>query len=135
VLEGDIGGDEQSILLDDARGNRDEFGVGSVVEEQVVAEVLLVAAAEVALIAWSRVEGDDAVADSEIPNAGTYFVDNARELMPEGHGQSEHARVIAATVNLEVGATGEGGLDANDDLSRTGNGYREALKAHIFAAV
>ena len=55
--------------------------------------------------------------------------------MAEGHWQGKHAGVIAATVNLEIGATGKSSLDANNDFSRTGYGYREALKAHIFATV
>jgi len=135
VFEGDVGGHEQRVLLDDARGDGDEFGVGSVVEEEVVAQILLAAEAEIALVAWSRVEGNDPIADPKIPYAPADFVNNAGEFVSEGHGQGEHSGMIAATVNLQIGATGEGSLNANDDFSRTGYGYREALKAHIFATV
>jgi hypothetical protein len=135
VFEGNVAGHEQSILLDDPGRNGDKFGVGSVVEEQVVAEILLTSTAEIALVAWSGVKSNDAVAGAEILYARTDFVNNPGEFVPEWHRQGEHAGVITATVNLEVGATGKSSLDANDDFSRTSNWYRKALKAHIFATV
>jgi len=135
VLEGHVRGHEQRVLLDDTGGDGDVFGVGSVIKEEVVAEILLTAETEIALVAWSRVEGNHPIADPEISDAGADFVNNPGEFVSEWHGQGEHTGVIPTTVNLQIGTTGEGGLNANDDFSRTGYRYREALQAHIFAAV
>ncbi len=43
--------------------------------------------------------------------------------------------MIAAAVDLEVGAAGERCLHADDDLSRTRNGHRNPLDTQIFSAV
>ena len=47
VLEGDILRNDERVLGDDARGNLDELSVGAVVEEQIVAKILLAAQAEI----------------------------------------------------------------------------------------
>ena len=41
VFEGDVVGDEEGVLFDDAGGDADVFGVGAVVEEEILAEILL----------------------------------------------------------------------------------------------
>ena len=66
VLQRHMIGNMKRVLGDDARGNADELGVGAVVEEQIVAEILLAALAEVALAAGRGVERHHAVAGSEI---------------------------------------------------------------------
>ncbi len=69
VLEGDVVGDAERVFLDDAGGDADVFGIGAVVEEEVVAEVLLVVQAEEAGVAGRGVEGEDAIAEGECGDA------------------------------------------------------------------
>ena len=64
---GTLSGNKQRVLGDDARRNLDELGVGAVVEEQIVAKVLLPARAEVALAARRGVERHHAVARQQNP--------------------------------------------------------------------
>ena len=85
--KGTPSGMSEGVLLDDAGGDADVFGVGSVVEEQVLAEVLLAVAAEEADVAGGGVEGDDAVAFAEGGDAGADFGDDAGELVAEGDGR------------------------------------------------
>ncbi len=81
--KGTVSGTSRVFFSTMRRGNGDVFGVGSVVEEQVVAEVLLIAAAEVAVVAGGGIEGDDAVADAESGDGGADFVDNSGKLVAE----------------------------------------------------
>ncbi len=134
VLEGDVVGDTQGVLLDDARRDADEFGVGTVVEEKVVAEVLLVVAAEEAGVAGRGVEREDAVADGEGGDAVSDLNDGSGKLVAEEAIEGEHLGVVAAAVDLEVGATGKGGAHPQDQLAGTCGGDRDIFDAEVFLA-
>ena len=54
MLKGHSGRQVQRILGDDASGDADELGVGAVVEQQIVAQVLLSVAAEKAFVTGVR---------------------------------------------------------------------------------
>jgi len=69
VFQRNESGNVHGVLLDDARGDADVFGIGSVVEEQIFAEILLAALAEVALAAGRGVDGHDSIADGEAGDA------------------------------------------------------------------
>ena len=90
MLEGDGVGDAEGIFFDDACGNADEFGVGAVVEEEIVAEVLLAVAAEEADVAGRGVEGQDAVADGEFGDAVADLDDGSGDLVAEEAVEGEH---------------------------------------------
>ena len=61
--------------------------------------------------------------------------DGAGQFVAEESGRDDHAGMIAAAKNFEVGAAGEGGADADDEFTglRPGNGH--IFDANIFAAV
>ena len=76
-------GNDVGVLLNDARGQADVFGVSAVIEEKILAEILLAVAAEIAMIARRGVGGDNALAFTEMENA---FADGdhiARHFMTE----------------------------------------------------
>ncbi len=126
---------DERVLGDDALGNADELGVSAVVEEQIVAEILLAAQAEIALAARRGVERDDAVAGREIRDSLARFDDRSRQLVAEERGRHDHARVIAAAKDFEIGAAGERRAHANDQFAGGGLGNGNLLDADIFAAV
>ncbi len=134
MLEGDGVGDAEGVFFDDARGDADVLGVGAVVEEQVVAEVLLVVAAEEAGVAGRGVEREDAVADGERGDAFADLDDGSGEFVAEEAIEGEHFGVVAAAVDLEVGAAGKGGAHAQDQLAGSGRGDRDILDAEVFLA-
>jgi hypothetical protein len=134
VLEGDGVGDREGVFFDDACGDADELGVGTVVEEEVVAEVLLAVEAEEAGVAGCGVEREDAVAEGEPGDAFADLDDGSGDLVAEEAVEGEHLGVIAAAVDFEVGAAGEGGADAQDELAGAGGGDGHVLDAQVFLA-
>lgn len=114
VLEGDVVGDEEGVFFDDAGGDADVLGVSTVVEEEIVAEVLLVVEAEEAGVAGGGVEGQDAVADREFCDAVADFNDGPGELVTEEAVKGEHLGVVAAAIDFEVSAAGEGRANAQN---------------------
>ena len=83
VFEGDGFGDGQGVFGDDARGNSDELSVGTIVEEEIVTEILLIVEAEEASAAGCGVQGENAVAQRKVGDAITYVDDGAGEFVAE----------------------------------------------------
>ena len=117
------------VLGDDARRDANEFGVGSVVEEQVVAEILLPVLAEVALAARSGIQGHHTAAVGKTFNSLPHLDDGSRQLVAEEGRRYDHAGVVTATKDFQVRSASEGGTDANNQL--TGSGARDG---HVFNA-
>jgi len=55
----------------------------------------------------------------ESANAGADFFDYAGEFVSEQGRRDDHAGVVAALIDLEIGAAGQRGLHAQDDLAGT----------------
>ena len=135
VLQRHMVGNVQRVLGHDARGNANELGISAVVEEQVVAEVLLAARTEIALSAGGGVERHHAVAGSKTRDSLAGLDDGSRQLVAKQRRRHNHARMVAAAEDLQVGAAGERRADADNQLTRPGLGNRHLLNANIFAAV
>jgi hypothetical protein len=123
------------ILLDNARRQPDELGVGSVVEEQVLAKVLLAMTAKVTLVTGSRVSGNNALAYTELSRVFAYRDYISGHFMAEQCGRTNHFGVIAAAEYLHIRAAGERGTDAHEKFSGTDGGDWYGLEANIFLAV
>src|SRR5581483_3185962 len=134
-LHGHLRRNHQHVLLDDAARNLDELGVGAVVEQQVFAEVFLVARAVEAHAARSRVERDHALAAAEVSDPMAGFRNHAGQLVPEQRGRNDHARVVAALVDLQVGAAGEGNFDFDQDLAVFDARNGDALNLYVLFTV
>ena len=81
------------LRSDDPRRNADVLGVGAVVEQQIVAQVLLAAAAIEALAAGSRIGRHHPLADLESLHVLAHRDDIARQFVPEqrpGAGSCGH---------------------------------------------
>ena len=135
MLKGHRVGDAYDVFLDDPRRNADELGVGTVVEEEVVTEVLLVIATEEAGVAGRGVEGEDAVADGEGSDTFAELHYGSGEFVAEEAVEGEHFGVVAAAVDLEIGAAGEGGADAQHQLAGGSDRDRHVLNAEVFLTV
>ena len=95
----------------------------------------MVATAEVAAVAGSGVHGENAVAEGEFCYSGTDFDDGAGEFVAEDDGRLQHHGVVAAAIDLEVGAAGEGCADPDQEFAVSGMRDRDLLHAQVFAAV
>ena len=126
---------KQRILGHDAGWNANELGIGAIVEEQIVAEIFLAARAEIALAAGRGVERHNAVAGRKIRDALAGFDHRSRQLVPKERWRHNHARMIAAAEDLQVGSAGERRTHADNQLAGPGLGNRNLLDANILAAV
>ena len=135
VVIADVLRNQVSIALDDARGNANVLRVRAVVEEQVFAEILQPAAAEIALFARRRVGSDHALAHGKIGDALAHGDNVAGQFMPEHSGRDDHPRVISTAENLHIGTAGQRHLHPHQDVSRIDfrHGYR--LHLQVFLAV
>ena len=114
VLERHVIGYLERIFGDDPRWNANELSVSAVVKEQVVAKILLPSLAKVALPAGRGVERHNTIAGREIFDAHACLNDSSGQLVAEESRGHDHARVIATTKDLEVGAAGKSGSNSND---------------------
>jgi hypothetical protein len=135
VLEWNVVRDDERVLGDNAGRNADELGISAVVEEQVVAEILLPALAEVALAAGSRIESDNATAVGKALDPLPRLDDGSGQLVAEEGGGDDHAGMIATTKDFEIRSTSEGGADAHDQLAVTRPRNRHIFDAYVFASV
>ena len=91
----------QHIFHNDARGNAHVFGVRSIVEEQIVAEIFLPAAAMVAPQARRGIGRYDTHAQAPARiRALTRDGDFTDHFVTKDRGRLNHFRVIAALPNL-----------------------------------
>ena len=135
ILKADVGRDDQHVGFNDAAGDADVFGVGSVVEEQIFAEIFLVLGAVEAHLAGGGVEGDDLHALLEAVDAFADFLDDSGQFVAKEGGRDDHAGVVAALINLEIGAAGEGDLYFDENLTLLDSRDRYSFNFEIFFAV
>src|SRR5262245_44824142 len=99
--------DLQHVFHDDACWNAHVFGVSAVVEENVLAEIFLAAAAVVTAKTGRRICRNDAHADA--PASFGAFAnghDLTDHFVAEDGGRLNHLGVIAALPDFQVGAVG-----------------------------
>ena len=135
VLQRHVLRHKQRILGHNARRNADELRISAVVEEQIVAQVLLAMRAEITLPAGCGVQRDYAVAGGKALGSLTNLDDSSGLFMAKERRRHNHARVIAPPEDLQVGSAGERRVHADDQLTGFGFGNGNLLDADIFAAV
>jgi hypothetical protein len=131
----EMGGDLVHVALYDAGGDADIFGVGAVVEEEVLAEILEATAAVETVEAGGGVGGDDALADVEALDVFADGDDVAGEFVAEEGRRDDHLGVITAAKDLDVGAAGKGSADAHKDIAFLYFRNGDLFHAHLFAPV
>jgi hypothetical protein len=135
VLQRHVLRHKQRILGHNARRNADELRISAVVEEQIVAQVLLAMRAEITLPAGCGVQRDYAVAGGKALGSLTNLDDSSGLFMAKERRRHNHARVIAPPEDLQVGSAGERRVHADDQLTGFGFGNGNLLDADIFATV
>jgi hypothetical protein len=147
----------QQVFLDEWRGNDNGFSVSAVEEQQIFAKIFLFVAAKKTFAAGRGIGRDDAVADLPVGRVrhsvraadgiragggqGTArptlrnFRDDAGEFVAEDGGRHDHSGMIAAFENLQVGAAGERGLNADADFARFQRRRRKVLDLNVFFTV
>ena len=136
VFGTDVLRDDQHVRLNDAPGDADIFGVGSVVEQEVFAKIFLVLGAVEAHLAGGGVKCDHAHALLEAEDAFADFFDHTGQFVAEEGGRNNHAGVIAALIHLKVGAAGESHLHLDQGSSPFSHARdRHSFDLEIFFAV
>jgi hypothetical protein len=127
--------DDQHVGLNDAARNADVFGVGSVVEQQIFAEIFLMLRAIEAHLAGCGIERDHAHTLPEAVDAFTDLFHDSSEFVAKESGRNNHAGVIAALVHLEIGSAGEGDLNFDENFPLIDPGDGHSFNFDIFFAV
>ncbi len=135
VLQRNVVENVEGILGNDTSRDADELGIGAVVEEQIVAEVFLAMLAEIALPAGGGVERNHAVAGSKVRDSFAHLNDRSRQLVAKERRGHDHARMVAAAKDLQIGSAGERGAHAHNQLARFSFRKGNLLNANIFAPV
>src|SRR4029077_17062637 len=117
IFKADVGRNDQHIRFNNAARHTNVLRIGTVVEEEVFAEVFLVLGAVEAHLAGRGVQGYDAHALLEAIDVSTNLLDDSSEFVAEKRRGHDHAGVIAALVHLEVGAAGQGDLNFDENLA------------------
>src|SRR5882724_530671 len=114
----------QHVGLNNAPRNLDVLRVGPVVEQQVLTDIFLVLQAVKAGTARSGVESDNLHTAAEITHAWPDFFNHSGKFMSKQRRRHDHARVVAALINFEVGAASQGHVHLHQDLTglQRGNG-------------
>src|SRR5207247_7182647 len=87
------------------------FRIRAVIEEQVLAEVFLVLGTVEAHLAGSGVQRHYPHASLEAAHAGADFFDHTSQFMAEQCWGNNHAGVISALINLQIGDASKSDLD------------------------
>jgi len=135
-FEANMLGNFEQVLANDAVGDTNKFGVGAVIEQQILAETGLGFAAEEADAAGGGIGGNYAHAGTkDWRNCRADSFDDSGKLVAEEGGRLNHAGVIAAAPDFEVSATGESDFHADEDFVDGDGGDGDTLDAKIFTAM
>ena len=124
-----------SVALDDAGGDADELGIRAVVEQQIFAEIHFAAMAVEALQAGSGIGRHNTLARPKARDRIANRNHVAGEFVTEDRGRNDHAGVIAAAKDLDVGAAGERGAHADEDVAGPDGGNGNPFQLHVLFAV
>jgi hypothetical protein len=130
-----VRGDFVCIAIDDTAGDADVFGVGSVVKQEVFAKILLASPAEITCFAGGGIGSHYALTQRK---SGDVFADGhyvSGQLMTEDRRRNNHARVVAALENLDIGPTGKRHLHFDEDVSPVDHRHGHRLYLQVFLAV
>ena len=135
IFEGDVRRNDQHVGFNNAPRYADIFRVGTVIEEQILAKILLVLGAVEAHLAGRGIERHHAHTFLEAMHAFAYFLDDAGQFMSEERRRNDHSGVVATLIHLEVGAAGESDLDFDEYFTLFHAGNRHSFNLEIFFAV
>lgn len=135
MLKGNPVRDQKGVLLNDPCGDANIFCVSAVIEEKVLAKILLPAKAEKTPVARGRVQGNDAVPRAKICDPGAHLGYGSRHLVSEWDRRFQHHGVITTPVNLQIGSTGKGRSDTYDQFALLCARGRDLLQTQVFLSV
>ena len=127
--------DHQHVGFDNAPRNADIFGVGSVIEEQIFAEIFLMLGAVETHLAGSGIQCHHAHALLEAVDALANLFDDSGQFVAKKGGGHDHAGVVAALIYLEIGAAGKSHLHFDQHLALFDARDRHSFNLEIFFAV
>ena len=119
----------EGVELNDGPWNGDVLCVGTIVENQIFAQVLLTLLAVEAPVAGCRVVGNHPHAGGESFNTGSCFRHHTDTLMPESAGRVE--QTVPAIESLQVSAAGGCTADFEEYLPIGRLRYGDASKLKL----
>ncbi len=125
----------QHVGFNDAARNANVFGVSAVVEQQVFAEIFLVLGAVETHAAGRGVQRHHAHALLEAPDVGANFFDDAGQFVAKQRRRHDHARVIAALIDLQIGTAGQGHLHLDQHFPFVQRGDRHPFDFDVLFTV
>ena len=122
---GDISGNGEHVGFNNAARNANVFGVSAVIEQQVFAEIFLMFGAVEAHLAGRRIQRHYPHALFEAAYTVPDFFNHSGKFMSEERRRDNHARVIAALVDLKIGTAGQCDLhlDQHFPIANSRDGY------------
>src|ERR1022692_204162 len=135
IFKADVGRDDEHVGFDNAARHADVFRVGSVIEEQIFAEIFLVLGAVEAHLAGGGIQGHDLHALLETVDALADFLDDSGQFVAEERGRDDHAGVVTALIDFKIGAAGEGYLYFDEHFSLFDARDGHSFNLEIFFAV
>src|ERR1700677_4023404 len=117
-------GDEKSVFLHYSGGDFDELCISAVVEQKILAQVLLPMQAEEASVARSGVERNDAVICVKRGDASTGLRYHTGEFVPKRDWRLQHHGVITPTIDLQVRSPGRRSSHSCQQPAPAGGGGR-----------
>ena len=122
--------------MDKARRNDEGFRVSAAIQEkEVIAQIFLVVQAMETCSTGSGICGDDAITNAPIFHPGGDFRNAAGEFVSKNGGRHDHAGVMPAFVNLEIGAASERGFDGDANLAGLQGRRGNFLDPDVLASV
>lgn len=122
--------DDVGVAFYDPRRNADILRIRTVIEEQIFAEVLQPALTEEALFARRGVGRHHALSNGDPADVFSNRDYIAGQFVPEHSGGHDHAGVIPAAKDFDVGPTGQGYFYPYENVAATDrwNGHRLYLQ-------
>jgi hypothetical protein len=135
MLKGNFIRYQQCILFDNPCWNPNELGIGPVVEQKVLTQILLTVSAEKTCIAGSRIQSDNSVPAAKRRYTSPDFRYNPREFMAKRHRGLQHLGVITAPVDLKIRPASQSGSHMDNQLTRARLRHRHTLQPEVFLAI
>src|SRR4029077_8334967 len=102
-----VGRNLQHVLADDTAWDANVLGISAVVEEQILAEVAVLPAAKKAYAARRGVRRHNTRTQRQaVGKLRTHLLHHSGKLMSEDRRRRDHARMVTALPDLEVGSAG-----------------------------
>lgn len=123
------------VLLDDASGYADVFGVGPIQEFQILTKVPSFLVTKEAVSTGCRIGRDDSVSYLKSPHLRAHLSDSSCQFVPKRGGNILYEEGMPLPKELKVSPTSKGCADLDQYLVGPNRGDVDLLNPHLFGAI